>query len=122
MPDGRRMTGVPPPEQLFPSGLPEERTSQAWERTAIAMMVAGLLLARYAAEDGVALVAVVGVAQTVAGAGLLVWAGARYAEFTDPTRDDRELVHPGAVRLLGLGTVACLASALVLAVVLTVAG
>lgn len=116
------MTSGPSPEHLFPSGLPEERTSQAWERTAIAMMVAGLLLARYAAEDGVALVAVIGVAQTVAGAGLLVWAGARYEEFTDPERGDAQLVHPTAVRLLGLGTVACLAAALALAVALTVGG
>lgn len=116
------MTDAPSPEQLFPSGLPEERTSQAWERTAIAMMIAGLLLARYAAEDGVLAVAAIGVAQTVAGAGLLVWAGARYEEFTDPDRGEAELVHPTAVRLLGLGTVACLASALVLAVALTLAG
>lgn len=112
----------PSPEQLFPSGLPEERTSQAWERTGIATMVAGVLLARYAAQDGVVLVAAIGMAQVLGGAWLLVWAGSRYEDVIDPDREDRDLVHTTAVRITGLATVACLAVALALSVALTVGG
>jgi uncharacterized membrane protein YidH (DUF202 family) len=115
-------TGVGRAEDQFPAGLPAERTVQAWERTAVAMVVAGVLLARYAAEDGVWPVAVVGLAQCVAGGAVLVWAGLRYqrdalvGDAAPPRRSHR------ALRTLGLGTVAFLAVAFGLVVSLAVSG
>lgn len=109
-------------EDQFPAGLPAERTLQAWERTAVAMVVAGVLLARYAAEDGVWPVVVVGSAQCVAGGAVLVWAGVRYQRdaqvgATSPARRSHR-----ALRTLGLGTVAFLVVAFGLVVFLAVSG
>ena len=51
------------PDTVFDRGLQHERTALAWERTAIAAMVAGVLLGRYASEALHPTFAVVGIAQ-----------------------------------------------------------
>jgi hypothetical protein len=66
------------PAQVFDPMLQHERTALAWERTAIASMVAGTLLARQAATLGRPLGAL-GVLQVAFGAALLVWTGVRAA-------------------------------------------
>lgn len=98
-------------------GLQPERTALAWERTAVAMMVAGVLFARYATEASVGVLSAVGIAQTVLGAAMLVWAGFHYEDLHGPIQAGGSVVHPGAVRLLGVSTVAFSGSAVGLAAI-----
>ena len=118
---GRRVA-TDRPDHSFDVGLQHERTALAWERTAIAMMVAGVLLVRYAVEDAVALVAVAGMAEIVAGGAVLLWSAWHYEELHGPLRRGDAVVHPRATRWIGLTTVCFVGAALVLAVVNTVAG
>lgn len=89
-------------------GLQHERTTLAWERTAIATMVAGVLLARWAAESSMTWFAGFGIAQVMFGSGLLVWSST-----SDSTR-------PAATRVVGLATTAGIGGALVLAIITVV--
>ncbi len=99
-------------------GLQHERTALAWERTAIAMMVVGVIAARYLAQSLHVVFAIVGLAQLVVGAGLLIWSGKRYDETRRAVRADENPAHPTATRLVGLTTIAFTGSAVVLAVVI----
>ena len=56
---------------MFDAGLQQERTALAWERTAIASMVSGVLFARYSALELHVAVAAIGILQVVLGAVLL---------------------------------------------------
>lgn len=103
----------------YSSGLQHERTALAWERTSVAMMVAGMLLARYASDDGHWVVALLGLAHTAIGAGMLVWTGYNYDNLHGPLRAGEDIVHPTATRLVGLATISLTGSATILAVVLT---
>lgn len=107
----------PPPDR----GLQQERTSLAWERTGVAMMVAGVLLARYAAQDVYPLIAVAGVAQTAVGGGVLVWAGVHHEDLDVRRGQGVPLVHPAAIRVVGSATVVFTLVALALAVAVSVA-
>jgi uncharacterized membrane protein YidH (DUF202 family) len=102
---------------VFDTGLQHERTSLAWERTAISMMVAGLVLSRFAATEGFWLLAAGGMAQVVFGAVLLVWSGAHYEDLHGVLRDGADVVHPSAARWVGLATIAGTGAGLVAAVV-----
>lgn len=110
------MNRRPRPEHTFDAGLQQERTSLAWERTAVATMAAGVLFARFAAAESVVPLALFGVAQTVCGAAVLVWAGVHYDELHDTLRDGTGVVHPLAARLLGAATVVFTGIALAVAV------
>lgn len=112
---------MPRPDRVFDPGLQHERTALAWERTAISAMVAGVLLARYAAQTVHYTIAFVGVAQVVVGALLLVWTGRHYDDLHGPLRAGDSPVHPTAARVVGLATVASSGFALALAI-LIVAG
>ena len=92
------------PARTFDGGLQQERTALAWERTAIATMVAGVVLARFATIEGFDLVAAIGLLQTAFGGGLLVWSGAHYEDLHAPLRAGDAIVHPSAARLVGLVT------------------
>jgi uncharacterized membrane protein YidH (DUF202 family) len=92
------------PAQVFDPMLQHERTALAWERTAIASMVAGTLLARQAATLGRPLGAL-GVLQVAFGAALLVWTGVRYEQLHAPLRRGENPAHPRAVRFIGATTV-----------------
>ncbi len=89
------------PTTSFDDGLQHERTALAWERAAIATVVAGLVLCRFAAIHSLWLFAAAGLVQTVFGAGLLVWAGVHYEDLHGPLRAGSDVVHPHAVRLVG---------------------
>jgi uncharacterized membrane protein YidH (DUF202 family) len=106
------------PTTVFDAGLQHERTSLAWERTAISMMVAGLLLSRFAATEEYWLLAAGGMVQVVFGAALLVWSGAHYEDLHGALRQGIDVVHPSAVRWVGLATIAGTGAGLVAAVVI----
>lgn len=91
------------PDSVFDSKLQHERTALAWERTAIATMVAGILLARWAATVHLVFGAV-GLAQVVLGAALLIWTGLRYEQLHAPLRRGESPVHPVAARIIGVTT------------------
>lgn len=106
------------PDTVFDSKLQHERTALAWERTAIATMVAGTLLARNAADVHIALGAA-GVAQVLLGAALLIWTGLHYEQLHASLRRGESPVHPRATRIIGMTTMAFTGFATVLAVVIS---
>jgi uncharacterized membrane protein YidH (DUF202 family) len=108
------------PVGVFDTGLQHERTSLAWERTAISVMVAGLVLSRFAATEGFWLLAAGGMAQVTFGAVLLVWSGAHYEDLHGALRSGTDVVHPSAVRWVGLATIAGTGAGLVAALVAAV--
>ncbi len=110
----------PRPAEIFDHGMQHERTALAWERTAISVMVAGVILSRYAASDAHLSFAAAGIAQTLVGAGLLVWAGRHYTELHGPLRSGASVLHPRATKLVGLSTVLFSGVGLALAVFLAV--
>lgn len=107
------------PDRHFDVGLQHERTALAWERTAISMMVVGVLLGRYGAEDAHFVIAMIGVVQVAVGGALLVWAAFHYDDLHGPLRQGTPVVHPGAARAVGFTTVVFSGFALLLAVLLT---
>ena len=111
------MTDQAHPDEGDLDGLQHERTALAWERTAIALMVAGILLARFTAKDGHPALSTIGLGVTVFGGAVLVWAGAHYEALHGPLRDDDPVVHPTATRTIGIVTVLVSASALAFGVI-----
>lgn len=107
------------PDSHFDAGLQHERTALAWERTAISMMVAGVLLGRYAAQDAHFTIALVGVLQVAAGGVLLLWASIHYEQLHGPLRSGDPVVHPVAARYVGVLAVVFTGFAFALAVLLT---
>lgn len=109
------------PAESFSEALQHERTSLAWERTAIALMVAATLLARYAASDGVWPVAGIAFALAAAGGVLLVWSGVHYDNLHEPLRSGEAFDHHREIKLVALGTAVVTATGLVLSIWLTLA-
>ena len=107
------------PTEVFDTGLQHERTSLAWERTAISMMLAGLLLSRFAAVEEFWLLAAGGMVQVVFGAVLLVWSGVHYEELHGALRRSTDVVHPSAARWVGLATIAGTGAGLATAIAVT---
>ena len=100
------------PGQVFDPMLQHERTALAWERTAIAMMVAGVLFARQATEIHESLAAI-GIAQVVLGGVFLIWTGKHYDDLHAPLRAGESPVHPGAAKVVGLTSIGFIGAALV---------
>jgi uncharacterized membrane protein YidH (DUF202 family) len=109
------------PTTVFDPGLQHERTALAWERTAIASMVAGVLLARYASEEVHYSFAVVGLMEVVVGALVLVWSARHYDDLHGPLRAGESPIHPTAARVVGLGTVVFTGASLALSLVIVFA-
>lgn len=103
---------------VFDPMLQLERTALAWERTAVAMMVAGILLTRHSTNT-LAAMAVTGITQVVLGAGLLVWAGMRYEQLHTPLRRGENPAHPRAVHFVGQATTGFTAIATLIAIAVT---
>ena len=83
------------------------------------MMVAGVIMARYAAQDTYRGIAVLGLVQVMLGGGILLWSAWHYDELHGPLREGNPVVHPSAARVVGLSTLAFSSIALVLAVLFT---
>jgi uncharacterized membrane protein YidH (DUF202 family) len=109
---------VDPHGELVDGGLQQERTALAWERTAISVVVVGIIVVRLSALESWWPLVVAGLAQTAAGAAALVWAGAHHEELHGRLARGEEVVHPSAARLLGVLTIAGTGSALILAAML----
>ncbi|WP_040490962.1 DUF202 domain-containing protein [Ilumatobacter nonamiensis] len=105
----------PRPTVVFDRMLQHERTALAWERTAIATIVAGALLARHAATIHIGL-AGLGVAQLIVGGALLIWTGRHYEHLHAPLRAGENPAHPRAARLVGITTIGFTGVATVVAV------
>ena len=114
MSDGR-------PDAVFDQGLQHERTSLAWERTAIASMVAGVLMARYAPDSGHFVFAFIGLGQVIVGAAILLWSGQHYENLHGRLRSGETPVHPTAARIVGIGSIVFTGLATTLAVIITIA-
>jgi len=117
--NGLDRTGHRPPDSIG-GGLQHERTALAWERTAIATMVIGVALARFTSSEGPPLLGAFGVATTVGGATLLLWASRNHALLHDPARPASAVPQVELARSVGLATVGVTGLAFVLAVVLSV--
>lgn len=113
------MNGIRP-TTVFDPGLQHERTALAWERTAIASMVAGVLMARYTASELHVATAVVGVAQVVFGSVLLVWSARHYDDLHGPLRAGTSPIHPTASRIIGVGAIVFTGAGLVLSIVIVI--
>ena len=107
------------PMNSIGGGLQHERTALAWERTAISMMVAGVVLARFGAKDVHVSVGLFGIAETVAGALLLVWAGRHHDELHSPATPAHSVPQVALTRLIGGLSVIFSAVAPAVAVVLS---
>jgi uncharacterized membrane protein YidH (DUF202 family) len=112
------MSADPDLAEPFGRALHHERTALAWERTAVATMVAGMLLARYTAMSLPAALAAFGVAQVIVGSCVLVWSGRHYTDLHGPLSEGASPVHPAATRVVGFTTVLFTGIATTLAVVI----
>ena len=112
----------PRPLNSVDGGLQHERTALAWERTAIAMMVAGLVLVRYAENEQGALLGSVGVLQTASGAALLLWASRNDDLLHNPDRPANAVPQVWLTRVVGLVNLVFIAFALVLVGVVSLIG
>lgn len=92
------------PEQVFDPAVQHERTALAWERTALASIVAGALFVAHARTGTVAAFLPAGLAFVAYGTGLLAWAGRHYEELHGVLRRGAPVTHPNAVRAVGLAT------------------
>ena len=94
-------------------GFQQERTALAWERTAVAMILCGLLLIRFGTRESQLLLGVIGTAECLGGAAVLAWAGAHHANVDRLVRAGEPLVHAPLARAVGLGTIAFCAATFV---------
>ncbi len=107
------------PTRVFDPGVQHERTALSWERTAVAMMVAGAILGRYASSHGHFALGTLGVMWVVVGGVVLLWAARHYEDLHGPLRAGETPANPTVTRLVGISTVAFSGVALILAVLLT---
>lgn len=107
------MSRRPQPEEFFDEGLQHERTALAWDRTSLAMIVAGAVLMRNPSSAFPLLPTVVGGVVVVTGAWLNVVAHRRYRSLHRVLRADETVVNPWLLRWIGLSTVALAIAAIV---------
>lgn len=109
-------------DSTFDPGLQHERTTLAWERTAIAVMVSGILLARHATQGPVVALSAIGIAQTAFGGALLVWAGWHHDDLHGRLQAGASVIHPWAAKALGRATIAFTTAGLGVAIVIGIWG
>ncbi len=93
------------PHRVFDEGLQHERTALAWDRTALAMIVAGAFLFRAWRASLPLLFVVAGGLMMAAGGFVLVVAYVRYGRLHGVLRTGGEVTNPRLVRLVGTATV-----------------
>lgn len=103
------------PDQVG-GGLPTERTTLAWERTSIAMMGAGVILARQGAQTFHFTIGLIGVAQVVAGGLVLAWSLRNDQFVAEPGGGIEAVPQVGLTRVVGLASLAFTVTALVLGI------
>lgn len=108
---------TPRPDRIFDPGGQHERTALAWERTAVALMVAGGLLLKHAIDSDAAWAEVLGLLGVTAGAGLLLWAARRYESLHGVLRSEADVIHPTMLRTVALTTVVLTVGAIALVVI-----
>lgn len=104
------------PDQVFDRHLQHERTALAWERTAFAGLVVGVLMTRVGAGIHV-VVGALGILQVCLSAVLLLWSGRHYEELHGVLRAGASPTRPTAARIVGLGTTIATAVATILTIV-----
>ena len=110
------MNGHPHDHVPVEEGQPEERTAQAWERTAFSTMFVGALIARQAALTLHWAFGVIGLVVVALGSGVLIWAEERYDELLRSTDQGASTAHPTATRVVGVMTIAVIGVAAMLAI------
>lgn len=115
-PDDGATGRQPRPSAVYDPGLQHERTSLAWERTAVSTIVGGVLLARFSAQSGHFLIGLFSLVVVVYGSAVLLWAALHYEELHSTLRAGQTPAHPQMSRLVGMSTVAMTAIAIVIVV------
>ena len=105
---------TPPPRQLFDGAVQHERTALAWERTAVALMVAGALVLNRGAEIEQAWAEVMGLTTVTAAAMILLWAARRYEALHRALRAGTDVTSPVMIASAALLSSVLAAGALVL--------
>jgi putative membrane protein len=82
------------PDRIFNRAVQQERTALAWERTGVALMVAGALLLKHAIDAQASWAEVVGLLVVVSGAGSLLWSSHRYESLHDLLRSGSNVTRP----------------------------
>lgn len=104
----------PRPTTLYDVGGQQERTALAWDRTGLALMVAGALYLRGGRPPYHAVRHWPGVVVVMLGAALIVMAYRRYEGQHGALREGRPVLSPGMVVLTGVATALFSIAALVL--------
>ena len=100
------------PQKVFDASLQQERTALAWDRTGVAMMVAGALFVRAGTPPYHELRHAPGLVAIVFGAGLIFLAYRRYDWLHARLRAGEPVTSPVMVLATGLVTVAFAIAAL----------
>lgn len=109
----------PQPADRTDDGVPHERTGLAWQRTAIALMVAGVAFTRVVSADGHPALGMIGIVWVLAGGVLLAWAASNDSLLRDPLRPASAVPQVALTRVVGLGATALALLSLATAVALT---
>lgn len=90
---------------MFDEGLQQERTALAWDRTALAMIVSGLVYARAVGAPYVRPAQLPVVVALLVGSAMLVLGARRYTDLHATLRADRPVERVPYVRAVWLATV-----------------
>lgn len=94
----------PQPANRTDDGVPHERTGLAWQRTAIASMVAGVAFTRVLTAESHPALGLVGIVWVLASGSLLAWASSNDAMLRDPHRPAVAVPQVALTRVVGLLT------------------
>lgn len=109
----------PQPYNRTGDGVPHERTGLAWQRTAIAAMVAGVAFTRVVTTQGPAVLGLAGIVWVLGGGMLLNWAASNDSLLRDPQRPAAAVPQVALTRVVGLSTTALALLSLVVALIVT---
>jgi uncharacterized membrane protein YidH (DUF202 family) len=102
------------PDHVFDLSLQHERTALAWERTAVALMLAGGLLLNYAEDASVAWAQILGLTGLAAGAAIFLWSARRYETLHGALRAGTNITHPSMLKTVALVSTTLTAGAIAL--------